>query len=189
MGWEAIGLSSFLLIAFYRTRYLPVKNGLKVLSIYRVSDVALILVMWMMHHLTHQNISFSQLTEAKLLATEANHQGMAIFIVSMIVLAAVQTIATRRLPTRYVPVIVQTTNAIFLSCLFLKNSKTKNASRGTSTKSESKIFMQSVYQVYRQVFFSCMSNMIRFHLLGIFYQFDDIFNFVKLLGNRFVGLK
>ena len=89
VGWEAIGLSSFLLIAFYRTRYLPVKNGLKVLSIYRVSDVALILVMWMMHHLTHQNISFSQLTEAKLLATEANHQGMAIFIVSMIVLAAV----------------------------------------------------------------------------------------------------
>ena len=29
IGWETIGLSSFLLIAFYRNRYLPVKNGLK----------------------------------------------------------------------------------------------------------------------------------------------------------------
>jgi NADH-quinone oxidoreductase subunit L len=58
IGWEVIGLSSFLLIAFYRNRYLPVKNGLKVLSIYRISDIALILAMWMMHHLTHQNISF-----------------------------------------------------------------------------------------------------------------------------------
>ena len=51
IGWEIIGLSSFLLIAFYRNRYLPVKNGFKVLSVYRISDIALILAMWMMHHL------------------------------------------------------------------------------------------------------------------------------------------
>ena len=57
IGWEVIGLSSFLLIAFYRNRYLPVKNAYKVLSIYRLSDIALILAMWMLHHLTHQNIS------------------------------------------------------------------------------------------------------------------------------------
>ena len=43
IGWETIGLSSFLLIVFYRNRYLPVKNGLKVISIYRLSDIALIL--------------------------------------------------------------------------------------------------------------------------------------------------
>jgi len=65
IGWEFIGLSSFLLIAFYRNRYLPVKNGFKVLSVYRISDIALILAMWMMHHLTHQNINFTQLIEAK----------------------------------------------------------------------------------------------------------------------------
>ncbi|MCE9538859.1 MAG: hypothetical protein K8R85_06535, partial [Bacteroidetes bacterium] len=34
IGWEILGICSFLLIAFYRDRYLPVKNGLKVLSIY-----------------------------------------------------------------------------------------------------------------------------------------------------------
>jgi len=89
MGWEVIGLSSFLLIAFYRNRYLPVKNGFKVLSIYRVSDIALILVMWMMHHLTHQNISFTQLTEAKTMAVDTQHGGKALFISIMIVLAAV----------------------------------------------------------------------------------------------------
>ncbi len=65
IGWEIIGLSSFLLIAFYRNRYLPVKNAFKTLSNYRLSDIALMLAMWMMHHLTHQNISFSQLAEAK----------------------------------------------------------------------------------------------------------------------------
>ena len=89
IGWEAIGLSSFLLIAFYRNRYLPVKNGFKVLSIYRLSDIALILVMWMMHHLTHQNISFTQLTEAKAMAVDTQHGGMALFICIMIVLAGV----------------------------------------------------------------------------------------------------
>ena len=89
IGWETIGLSSFLLIAFYRNRYLPVKNGFKVLSIYRLSDIALILVMWMMHHLTHQNISFTQLTEAKTMAVDTQHGGMALFISIMILLAAV----------------------------------------------------------------------------------------------------
>ena len=54
---------------------------LKVISNYRLSDVALILAMWMMHHLTHQNISFTQLDEAKDMAIASNHAGMAIFIV------------------------------------------------------------------------------------------------------------
>ncbi|MGZ8511301.1 MAG: proton-conducting transporter transmembrane domain-containing protein [Chitinophagaceae bacterium] len=89
IGWETIGLSSFLLIAFYRNRYLPVKNGLKVLSIYRISDIALILAMWMMHHLTHQNISFTQLGEASQMAVQFEHGEMASFITIMIVLAAV----------------------------------------------------------------------------------------------------
>jgi NADH-quinone oxidoreductase subunit L len=89
IGWEIIGLSSFLLIAFYRNRYLPVKNGLKVLSIYRISDIALILAMWMMHHLTHQNISFAQLPEASYMAAQQGHNEMGVFIAIMIVLAAI----------------------------------------------------------------------------------------------------
>lgn len=88
IGWEIKGLCSFLLIAFYRNRYLPVKNAFKTISYYRMADVAMMLVMWMMHHLTHQNISFTQLGEAKELAMQTHHTGMAVFIVSLLLLAA-----------------------------------------------------------------------------------------------------
>src|SRR5215211_6550817 len=81
-------LCCFLLIAFYRNRYLPVKNGLKVLSDYRFSDIALILLMWMMHHLTHQNIIFTLLAEAKGMAVQLEHGEMAVFIAIIVVLAA-----------------------------------------------------------------------------------------------------
>lgn len=102
IGWEIKGICSFILIAFYRDRYLPVKNAFKAVSNYRVSDVALMLAMWMMHHLTHQNISFSQLGEAKEIANAANQTGMAIFIVCMIILPA--TIKSAQFPfTTWLP--------------------------------------------------------------------------------------
>ena len=89
IGWEIKGICSFILIAFYRNRYLPVKNAFKAVTNYRMSDVALMLAMWMMHHLTHQNITFSQLPEAKQLAITTEQTGMAVFIVCMIILPAV----------------------------------------------------------------------------------------------------
>lgn len=89
IGWEIKGICSFILIAFYRNRYLPVKNAFKAVSNYRISDVALMLAMWMMHHLTHQNITFIQLGEAKEMAVTSGQTGMAIFIVCMIILPAV----------------------------------------------------------------------------------------------------
>jgi NADH-quinone oxidoreductase subunit L len=89
IGWEIKGICSFILIAFYRNRYLPVKNAFKAVTNYRISDVALMLAMWMMHHLTHRNINFSQLGEAKEIATTTNQTGMAVFIVCMLILAAI----------------------------------------------------------------------------------------------------
>ncbi|MBL0199299.1 MAG: hypothetical protein IPP81_03740 [Chitinophagaceae bacterium] len=88
IGWEIKGVCSFLLIAFYRNRYLPVKNAFKAISNYRISDVALMLCMWMMHHLTNQNISFSELSEAKIMALQTANTGMAVFIVCMMILPA-----------------------------------------------------------------------------------------------------
>ncbi|NOT92022.1 proton-conducting transporter transmembrane domain-containing protein [Ferruginibacter sp.] len=88
IGWEIKGVCSFILIAFYRNRYLPVKNAFKAISYYRTSDVALMLCMWMMHHLTHQNITFAKLGEAKELAVASASTGMAIFIVCMMILPA-----------------------------------------------------------------------------------------------------
>lgn len=88
IGWEIKGVCSFLLIAFYRNRYLPVKNAFKAISYYRISDVSLMLCMWMMHHLTHQNITFDKLGEAKHMAVQSASAGMAIFIVCMMILPA-----------------------------------------------------------------------------------------------------
>ena len=102
VGWEIKGLCSFLLIAFYRNRYLPVKNAYKTITNYRISDVALILAMWMMHHLTNQNISYTDLDKARDLAAQTHHAGMAMFIVCMFILSA--TIKSAQFPfTSWLP--------------------------------------------------------------------------------------
>jgi NADH:ubiquinone oxidoreductase subunit 5 (subunit L)/multisubunit Na+/H+ antiporter MnhA subunit len=59
VGWEVLGVTSFFLIGFYRERYLPVKNALKVISLYRVADIALLLGIWITHHYFGHSISFS----------------------------------------------------------------------------------------------------------------------------------
>ncbi len=89
IGWEFLGISSFLLITFFRDRYLPVKNGLKVISVYRLSDICLILAMWMSHHLWHENILFSKLNDVNHVAEHLKqHYGYGVFIACMIFIAA-----------------------------------------------------------------------------------------------------
>lgn len=89
VGWEVLGISSFLLIAFYRDRYLPVKNAVKIFSIYRVADVGLILAMWMSHHLWQENITFLKLNNAELVHHQLqSHTMIGIFISLMILLSA-----------------------------------------------------------------------------------------------------
>jgi len=51
-GWELVGLSSALLIAFYQDRIAPVRNGLRVWVVYRVSDAALLVASVALHHMT-----------------------------------------------------------------------------------------------------------------------------------------
>ena len=50
-GWELVGLSSALLIAFFQERPSPSRNALWVWVIYRFSDAALLLAAVAMHHL------------------------------------------------------------------------------------------------------------------------------------------
>ena len=50
-GWEFVGLSSALLVAFFQERPAPARNGLWVWVVYRVSDAALLLAAVAMHHL------------------------------------------------------------------------------------------------------------------------------------------
>jgi len=62
-GWEIVGISSFLLIAFYRHRVQPVRNALRAYTIYRFCDIGLLLGAWLSHLLFHDNQRFSQLAE------------------------------------------------------------------------------------------------------------------------------
>jgi len=59
-GWEMVGLSSALLVAFFQERPAPARNGLWVWIIYRVSDAALLLAAVAMHHLRGEG-DFDQL--------------------------------------------------------------------------------------------------------------------------------
>ncbi|MBL0911183.1 MAG: hypothetical protein IBJ09_02335 [Bacteroidia bacterium] len=83
-GWEFIGISSFLLVAFYRERYLPVRNAVKVFAVYRIGDVCILLAIWGSHHFWHRSISFSELGQVQ--GTEG--QGLMVFIALMLLVAA-----------------------------------------------------------------------------------------------------
>lgn len=50
-GWELVGLSSALLVAYFQERPAPARNGLRVWAVYRLSDAALLLASGAMHHL------------------------------------------------------------------------------------------------------------------------------------------
>ena len=50
-GWEMVGLSSALLVAYFQERTAPVRNGLRVWIVYRVSDAALLIASVVVHHL------------------------------------------------------------------------------------------------------------------------------------------
>lgn len=50
-GWELVGLSSALLVAYFQERESPVRNGLRIWSIYRVADAAFLVAAMTMHHL------------------------------------------------------------------------------------------------------------------------------------------
>ena len=89
IGWEMLGVSSFLLIAFYRERYLPVRNAVKVFSVYRIGDVGVLLAMWASHHLWHENVSFLKLNNYEQVHEHLmGHTGMGVFIAICLLTAA-----------------------------------------------------------------------------------------------------
>ncbi len=48
-GWEVVGITSVLLIAFFQQRPAPVENALRVFTIYRASDIGLLVGVFAMH--------------------------------------------------------------------------------------------------------------------------------------------
>ena len=49
-GWELVGITSVLLIAFFDQRPAPVENGLRVFAVYRACDIGLLLAVFAMHN-------------------------------------------------------------------------------------------------------------------------------------------
>lgn len=92
-GWEILGISSFLLIGFYRDRYLPVKNSLKVVSLYRLSDVMLLVGIWLFHQLLPEKMNFHDLsTRPELIETARNASGyFALIPAFFLVVAAIKS--------------------------------------------------------------------------------------------------
>ena len=50
-GWELVGISSVLLIAFFHERAEPVRNALRVFAFYRIADLGLLLGIFFLHHI------------------------------------------------------------------------------------------------------------------------------------------
>lgn len=85
MGWEILGICSFLLIAFYRTRFLPVHNALRAFTVYRLGDIGLILSMWGLHHTWHTQVNFENIVQFH---PSELHYTSSVFIAVMLLLAA-----------------------------------------------------------------------------------------------------
>jgi NAD(P)H-quinone oxidoreductase subunit 5 len=49
-GWEIVGITSVLLVAFFQQRPAPVENGLRIFAIYRTCDIGLLVAVFAMHH-------------------------------------------------------------------------------------------------------------------------------------------
>ncbi len=52
LGWELVGLSSALLVAYFHERQAPASNGLRVWAIYRLADAAFLAAAIALHHQT-----------------------------------------------------------------------------------------------------------------------------------------
>jgi len=61
LGWELVGLSSALLVAFFHERPATVFNAQRIWSVYRISDAAFLIAALVLHHVTGSG-DFSVLT-------------------------------------------------------------------------------------------------------------------------------
>lgn len=94
IGWELIGISSVLLIAFYRDRFLPARNALKVFSVYRIADALLLAAIWYAHHIFESSLHFADISSAVM------HHGNDLAILGLLLLM-VALIKSAQFPFSY----------------------------------------------------------------------------------------
>ncbi|MCM2369360.1 proton-conducting transporter transmembrane domain-containing protein [Aporhodopirellula aestuarii] len=89
VGWELVGLSSALLVAYFHERVNPVRNGQRVWSVYRLSDAAFLIAAITMHHMTGEG-DFGGLMSSGVWpdATAMIEPGQALLVGSLLLVAA-----------------------------------------------------------------------------------------------------
>lgn len=120
LGWEIVGITSFLLISFYRDRYLPVRNAMKVLSFYRLGDVALVGAFWFAHHLFHSSVHFESLGSTPLIYDATHHHPVQGLLISLLLVFAASVKSAQMPFSSWLPRAMEgptTSSAIFYGSL------------------------------------------------------------------------
>ena len=87
-GWEFVGLSSALLVAFFHERPSPASNALRVFSVYRISDAAMLSAAVLLHHVAGTD-SLSLLFGATRAASTIGLTGTSATIIAVLLIVAV----------------------------------------------------------------------------------------------------
>jgi NAD(P)H-quinone oxidoreductase subunit 5 len=88
VGWEFVGLSSALLVAFFHERPATVSNALRVFSIYRISDAAMLSAAVMLRHVAGTD-SLSLLFGGSRSASTVDLSGTNATIIAVLIIVAV----------------------------------------------------------------------------------------------------
>ena len=87
-GWELVGLSSALLVAFFHERPAPVTNALRVFAVYRISDAAMLSAAVLLHHVAGSG-SLSLLFGSASTAAQAGLSGASATAIALLLVVAV----------------------------------------------------------------------------------------------------
>jgi NAD(P)H-quinone oxidoreductase subunit 5 len=88
IGWEFVGLSSALLVAFFHERPAPLANALRVLSVYRISDAAMLSAAVLLRHVAGTD-SLSLLFGGSPGAPAADLTGTSATMIALLLIVAV----------------------------------------------------------------------------------------------------
>jgi NADH:ubiquinone oxidoreductase subunit 5 (subunit L)/multisubunit Na+/H+ antiporter MnhA subunit len=88
IGWEFVGLSSALLVGFFHARPAPVSNALRVVSVYRISDAAMLTAAVLLRHVAGTD-SLSLLFGGVLFGSAAGLTGTSATLIAMLLIIAV----------------------------------------------------------------------------------------------------
>ena len=87
VGWELVGLSSALLVGFFHERPAPVSNALRVLSVYRISDAAMLSAAVLLRHIAGTDSLALLFSGVRTLSTVGLTQTSATIIAVLLIVA------------------------------------------------------------------------------------------------------